>query len=53
MVLAGGMLIFHGDLGDWGKRMSYLCLLGILLSANQLVPVLFPNTFAVIALGTH
>jgi type IV secretion system protein VirB2 len=51
MMIAGGMLIFGGELGDWGKRMTYLGLvLALVLTANQFIPQLFPQASAVIGL---
>lgn len=54
MMIAGGMLVFGGELGDWGKRMTYLGLvLALLLTANQFIPQLFPNASAVVAVVVH
>jgi type IV secretion system protein VirB2 len=49
VVITGAMLIFGGEISDFGKRMAYVVLvLGILLSANSLVTTLFTNTSALI-----
>jgi len=50
VAITGGMLIFGGEISDFGKRMAYVVLvLGILLTANTLVPALFTSATAVIA----
>lgn len=47
--ITGGMLIFGGEISDFGKRMAYVVLvLAILLTANSLVPALFSSSTAVI-----
>lgn len=47
--ITGGVLVFGGELSDFGKRMSYLVLvLAILLTANSLITQLFSNSSAVI-----
>ena len=49
VVITGAMLIFGGEIGDFGKRMAYVVLvLGILLTANTLVPALFTTATALI-----
>lgn len=49
MAITGGMLIFSGELSDSGKRASYVVLvLGVLLTANTLVHVLFTSATATI-----
>jgi type IV secretion system protein VirB2 len=49
VVITGAMLIFGGEISDFGKRMAYVVLvLGILLSANTLVTSLFTTTSALI-----
>jgi type IV secretory pathway VirB2 component (pilin) len=49
VVITGAMLIFGGEIGDFGKRMAYVVLvLGILLTANTLVPALFSTATAII-----
>jgi len=49
IAITGGMLIFGGEISDFGKRMAYVVLvLGILLSANTLVTGLFTQSTAVI-----
>jgi type IV secretion system protein VirB2 len=49
VVITGAMLIFGGEISDFGKRMAYVVLvLGILLSANTIITSLFTNTSALI-----
>jgi type IV secretion system protein TrbC len=49
VAITGGMLIFGGEISDFGKRMAYVVLvLAILLTANTLVPALFSTSSAVI-----
>ncbi len=49
MAITGGMLIFGGELSDFGKRTSYVVLiLSVLLTANTLVHVLFTSATATI-----
>lgn len=49
VAITGGMLIFGGEISDFGKRMAYVVLvLGILLTANSLVTSLFTSATAVI-----
>ncbi len=49
MALTGGMLIFGGELSDFGKRSAYVVLvLGVLLTANTLVHALFTSATATI-----
>jgi type IV secretion system protein TrbC len=49
VAITGGMLIFGGEISDFGKRMAYVVLvLAILLTANTLVPALFSTSTAVI-----
>ncbi len=49
VVITGAMLIFGGEISDFGKRMAYVVLvLGVLLSANTIVTTLFTNTSALI-----
>lgn len=47
--ITGGMLIFGGELSDFAKRMCYVLLvLGVLLTANTMVPIFFSNATATI-----
>ena len=49
VVITGAMLIFGGEISDFGKRMAYVVLvLGILLSANTIITSLFTNTSVLI-----
>ena len=49
IAITGGMLIFGGEISDFGKRMAYVVLvLGILLTANTIVTSLFTSATAVI-----
>ncbi len=49
VAITGGMLIFGGEISDFGKRMAYVVLvLGILLTANSLVTSLFTSATATI-----
>jgi type IV secretion system protein VirB2 len=49
VVITGAMLIFGGEISDFGKRRAYVVLvLGILLSANTIITSLFTNTSALI-----
>jgi type IV secretion system protein VirB2 len=49
VAITGMMLIFGGEISDFGKRMAYVVLvLGILLTANTLVPALFSTSTAII-----
>ena len=49
MCITGGMLIFGGELSDFAKRLCYVLLvLGVLLTANTMVPIFFSNATAVI-----
>ena len=47
--ITGAVLIFGGEISDFGKRMAYVVLvLAILLTANTLVTALFSSSTAVI-----
>jgi type IV secretion system protein VirB2 len=47
--ITGAVLIFGGEISDFGKRMAYVVLvLAILLTANSLVTQLFTSATAVI-----
>lgn len=49
VAIAGGMLIFGGELNDFARRLCYIALVGgVLLGATQIV-ALFGSTGAVIA----
>ncbi len=49
MVLTGAVLIFGGEITDFAKRTSYVVLvLGVLLTANNVVHVLFTSATATI-----
>ncbi len=49
IAITGGMLIFGGEISDFGKRMAYVVLvLGILLTANTIVTTMFSSATAVI-----
>ncbi len=49
VAIAGGMLIFGGELNDFARRLCYIALVGgVLLGATQIV-ALFGATGAVIA----
>jgi len=54
VAIAGGMLIFGGELNDFARRLCYIALVGgVLLGATQIV-ALFGATGAVIAtIETH
>ncbi|MBD9524684.1 TrbC/VirB2 family protein [Ensifer sp. ENS02] len=54
VAIAGGMLIFGGELNDFARRLCYIALVGgVLLGATQIV-ALFGATGAVIAgVETH
>ncbi len=47
--ITGGMLVFGGELSDFTKRTCYVLLvLGVLLTADSMVPLLFSSSTAVI-----
>lgn len=49
MVLTGAVLIFGGELSDFAKRSSFVVLvMGVLLTANNVVHVLFTSATATI-----
>ena len=51
VAIAGGMLIFGGELNDFARRLCYIALVGgVLLGATQIV-ALFGSTGAAIAMG--
>ena len=51
VAIAGGMLIFGGELNDFARRLCYVALVGgVLLGATQIV-ALFGSTGAAIATG--